>query len=365
MQTQGVELIMKNFEKQLDIIKKFDIKGNVISIDNCGDGHINWTFLAITDAGEKYLLQKINKNVFKNPAHVMENIMNVTAFLKEKGEETLSVIPTLSGELMAWQDDDCYRVYDFIDDTITYQIAENTQVFKNAGEAFGNFQKTLSSFNAESLYEIIADFHNTPVRYKNFCNSVDKNLSGRLKDCADEVKFVNDRCDTYGKIVEGIASGDIPLRVTHNDTKLNNVLMDAKTKKSRAVIDLDTVMPGSMLYDFGDAIRFGASTAEEDEKDLSKVHFDIDMFRAYTEGFCGALKDSITEKEAQLIPYSAYLMTMECGMRFLADFIDGDVYFSTKYPEHNLVRCRTQFRLAEEMEKSMDEMSKIVYECIK
>ena len=355
---------MKNFERQLEIIKKFDIKGNVTDIDNCGDGHINSTFLAITDADEKYLLQKINTNVFTNPAHVMENIMNVTSFLKEKGEETLNVVPTLTGALMAWQDDDCYRVYNYIENTITYQIAENTQVFKNAGEAFGNFQKTLSSFDAETLHEIIADFHNTPVRYKNFCSSVDKNLSGRLDECLDEVKFVKDRCDTYGKIVEGIKSGDIPLRVTHNDTKLNNVLMDAVTKKARAVIDLDTVMPGSMLYDFGDAIRFGASTAAEDEQNLDKVHFDINMFRAYAQGFCGALEGSVTDEEAKLLPYSAYLMTMECGMRFLADFIDGDTYFSTKYPEHNLVRCRTQLCLAEEMENCMEEMQSIIDECI-
>lgn len=356
---------MNNFERQIDIIAKFDIDGTVVSIDNCGDGHINSTFLAVTDKGSKYLLQKINTGVFQHPEEVMENIVNVTDFLKERGEETLNVIKSLDGELMVWDNDECYRVYDFIEDAVTYQIAEDEEVFKNAGEAFGNFQKTLSDFDASMLHEIISDFHNTPVRYKNFCKSVEKNLSGRLSYCKEEVEFVKNHADTYGDIVSGIEKGDIPLRVTHNDTKLNNILMDAITKKARAVIDLDTVMPGSMLYDFGDAIRFGASTAAEDEKDLDKVHFDINMFRAYAEGFCGALKDAITEKEAQLLPYSAYLMTMECGMRFLADFIDGDKYFSTKYPEHNLVRCRTQLRLAEEMEQSINEMKKIIDECVK
>ncbi len=355
---------MNNFERQIDIIANFDIDGKVVSINNCGDGHINSTFLAVTDTDAKYLLQKINTDVFVHPENVMENIVNVTNFLKENGQETLSVIKTLGGELMIWDNGECYRVYDFIEDTVTYQIADE-EVFKNAGEAFGNFQKTLADFDASGLYDIIADFHNTPVRYKNFCKSVDKNRSGRLNVCSKEVTFVKDRSETYAQIVEGIASGKIPLRVTHNDTKLNNILMDKKTKKARAVIDLDTVMPGSMLYDFGDAIRFGASTAAEDEKDLDKVHFDMNMFRAYAEGFCGALKESITQKEAELLPYSAYLMTMECGMRFLADFIDGDKYFSTKYPEHNLDRCRTQFKLASEMEQSIDKMNEIIKECIR
>ena len=355
---------MKNFERQIDIIAKFDIDGKVVSIDNCGDGHINSTFLAVTDKGTKYLLQKINTSVFPHPEDVMDNIVHVTDFLKEKGQETLNVIKTLDGELTVWDNDECYRVYDFIEDAVTYQLADE-EIFKNAGAAFGEFQKTLSDFDASGLHEIIANFHNTPVRYSNFCKAVEKNLSGRLSECSKEVSFVNNHADTYGDIVRGIENGEIPLRVTHNDTKLNNILMDANTKKARAVIDLDTVMPGSMLYDFGDAIRFGASTAAEDEKDLSKVHFDINMFRAYAEGFCGALKDAMTDKEAELLPYSAYLMTMECGMRFLSDFIDGDTYFSTKYPEHNLDRCRTQFKLPAELDSSIDKMITIIDECVK
>ena len=354
---------MSNFERQIDIIANFDIDGEVVSIDVCGDGHINSTFLAITDKGTKYLLQKINTGVFPKPLDVMDNIVHVTEFLKEKGQETLNVIKTRDGNLVIWDGEECYRVYDFIENTVTYQLADE-EIFRNAGAAFGEFQKTLSDFDASELHEIIANFHNTPVRYKNFCASVEKNRSGRLAECGEEVNFVKERENTYGDIVKGIEDGGIPLRVTHNDTKLNNILMDAATKKARAVIDLDTVMPGSMLYDFGDAIRFGASTAAEDEKDLEKVHFDINMFRAYAEGFCGALKDAITEKEAQLLPYSAYLMTMECGMRFLGDFIDGDTYFSTKYPEHNLDRCRTQFKLASEMEQCFDEMKKIIDECV-
>ena len=189
--------------------------------------------------------------------------------------------------------------------------------------------------------------------------AVDANSVGRLDSCMDEVKFVTDRGDTYSKIHNGLADGSIPVRTTHNDTKLNNILMDKDTGKARAIVDLDTVMPGSMLYDFGDAIRFSASTGAEDEKDLDKIHFDMDLFAAYTKGYLKALGNKITEKELDLMPYSAYLMTMECGMRFLTDYLSGDVYFNTHYPEHNLIRCRTQFKLASEMEKQFDKMSEI------
>ena len=203
-----------------------------------------------------------------------------------------------------------------------------------------------------------------PLPMVHLSTAVKINKSGRLETCRKEVQFVTERVDTYGEIVKGLIDGTIPLRVTHNDTKLNNILLDPVTRKGKAIIDLDTVMPGSMLYDFGDSIRFGASTAAEDEKDLAKVHFDISLFKAYAEGFCSAVKDSITPRERELFPYSAYLMTMECGMRFLADYIDGDTYFATKYPEHNLVRCRTQFALAYEMQQQMDEMKKIVDDII-
>ena len=355
------DISVKDFTEEFKVIKKFDIEGEVSDIRPFGNGHINRTFLITTDKG-RYVLQEINSNVFKKPREVMENIINVTEYLKSVNEETLNFRRTLDGDILQKFDGGYFRVYDMVEDTITYDTVENADVFKSAGAAFGNFQNKLSGFDASVLHETISRFHDTPNRYENFKKAVEGNIKDRLKDCEKEVAFVNDRADTFAKITEGIADGSVPLRVTHNDTKLNNILIDENTKKARVVIDLDTIMPGSMLYDFGDAIRFGASTAAEDEKDIDKVHFDKELFRAYADGFCNAVGSRMTEKEKELLPYSAYLMTMECGMRFLTDFLEGDTYFGTAYPTHNLVRCRTQFRLAKEMQEQKDEMLKIVYE---
>jgi N-acetylhexosamine 1-kinase len=261
--------------------------------------------------------------------------------------------------------EDCYRVYDFIENTITYQKVTDQEVFKNSGKSFGEFQNYLAEFDASKLTETIKRFHDTPKRFADFKAALEADVKGRAKDCQEEIAFILSHENTYGIAMEGLKNGSLPLRVTHNDTKLNNILMDAETGKARAVIDLDTIMPGSMLFDFGDSIRFGASTAAEDEKDLDKVHFDIRLFQAYAEGYCGAVKDSITPREAELLPYGSYLMTIECGMRFLADYLAGDTYFATKYPEHNLVRCRTQIRLASEMEAQFEDMGKIIQEILK
>lgn len=355
---------MQDYMKEYNVLKGFAIEGEVKNIAPYGEGHINSTFLAETTA-KNYILQKINTVVFKQPENVMNNILLVTEHIEKKGALSLTVIKTNDGQPMLKTEDGCYRVYDFIENSLTLQKAENAEDFRNAGFSFGEFQKALSDFDASALSETIARFHDTPNCFENFKKAVEENKSGRLEACEKETEFVLERKDTYDKIVKALADKSIPLRVTHNDTKLNNILMDPETRKGKAVIDLDTVMPGSMLYDFGDSIRFGASTAAEDEKDLDKVHFDIELFRAYAEGFLSALGDSITEKERELLPYSAYLMTIECGMRFLTDYIDGDVYFATKYPEHNLVRCRTQFKLAYEMQQQEKEMSKVIDEILK
>ena len=343
--------------------EQFDLQGKIISIEPYGEGHINLTLL-VTTTEKRYIMQKMNTRIFNDPDSLMKSICMVTEHLRNRGVGTLHVIPTKDGKSFL-KGDDCYRVYAFIEDTITYQTVTDKEVFKNSGEAFGEFQNYLAEFDASELKETIKDFHNTPKRFKDFKKALDEDVCGRAKDCEKEIAFVLERENTLGKVVAGLQDGSIPLRVTHNDTKLNNILMDAETGKAKAVIDLDTIMPGSMLYDFGDSIRFGASTAAEDEKDLSKVHFDIELFKAYAEGYCGAVKNSITKREAELLPYGAYLMTIECGMRFLADHLAGDTYFATKYAGHNLVRCRTQFALAKEMEEQMSQMNAIIENILK
>ena len=340
------------------VAESFCLQGEITEICPYGEGHINLTLL-VTTTEKRYIMQKMNTRVFSDPDSLMANIVGVTEHLKARGIETLNVVPTKSGESFL-KGVDCYRVYDFIENTVTYQSASDKEVFKNSGKAFGEFQNYLAEFDASKLTETIKRFHDTPNRFANFKAALAEDKLGRAKECKDEIDFILSHENTYGIAMDGLKDGSLPLRVTHNDTKLNNILMDAETGAARAVIDLDTIMPGSMLFDFGDSIRFGASTAAEDEKDLTKVHFDIELFKAYAEGYCSAVKDSITAREAELLPYGAYLMTIECGMRFLADYLAGDTYFATKYPGHNLVRCRTQIRLASEMEAQFKEMGKII-----
>ncbi len=346
---------MDNLDK---VLENFLIEGKVKSVEPYGAGHINVTYLVTTDK-KRYILQKMNTSVFPDSDGLMQNIVGVTNYLKEKRVETLSVINTIDGKPYL-KGENSYRVYDFIENTITYQTAPSVEVFKASGKAFGEFQNYLAGYDASKLTEPIKHFHDTPKRYRDFLRALDKDILDRAKTCKEEIDFVISHDKTYSTIVDDLASKRLPLRVTHNDTKLNNILMDEKTGTARAVIDLDTIMPGSMLYDFGDSIRFGASTAKEDETDLSKVHFSLDLFKSYSEGYIGAVKGSITDRELTLMPYSAYLMTIECGMRFLTDYLSGDTYFATKYPEHNLVRSRTQFRLAKEMEENFDKMLEIV-----
>ncbi len=344
------------------IAERFSIGGPILSLSPYGEGHINRTYLVHTEGGD-YILQKVNTAIFPDFAGLMNNIRAVTDYLRQNGVETMEIVPTRDGadyitEPCAW------RMYKMIENTVTYQTVTDAAVFSNAGRAFGDFQNRLSGFDASVLTETIPNFHNTPKRFRDFKESLSSDVCKRAVTCEEETAFVLARENTYSRVTDGLSEGTIPLRVTHNDTKLNNILMDAKTNQARAIVDLDTIMPGSMLYDFGDAIRFGASTAAEDERDLTKVHFSLPLFRAYAEGFCDAVRDSITGAEAALLPYSAYLMTMECGMRFLGDYLAGDTYFATAYPEHNLIRARTQLRLAAEMEGRFDEMDRIIAEIL-
>ncbi len=347
------------------ILKHFAID---VSPSAYGNGHINDTY--IVHSRPSYILQRINTNVFKDADGVMENIQGVTEHLRKKilaaggdpNRETLTVIPTTDGKpYYRDQDGSCYRVYNFIENAKSYDLVENPMQLYHAARMFGKFQNMLADYPAEKLHETIVDFHNTVVRYDQFKDALKNDKAGRAASVAEEIRFVLDReCDA-GVVVNAIAEGRIPLRVTHNDTKLNNVLLDETTGEGVCVIDLDTVMPGSLLYDYGDALRFGGSTGAEDEKDLSKIWFDIENFRAFTRGFLETLP-SITEEELRLLPFSIKLMTLECGSRFLADYLNGDVYFKTHYPEHNLDRCRTQFKLVADIEAKMDELNAIVAE---
>lgn len=354
---------MTDFTKEFNAARQFRLEGEPQTICYYGEGHINVTYLVTTER-KRYIMQKMNTRVFPDSVALMKNICAVTEFLRARGVETLNVVPTKTGAPFL-QDGENWRVYDFIEGTVTYQTVSDKEAFRNSGKAFGEFQNHLAHFDASLLTETISRFHDTPNRFENFKAALAADAFGRAADCAEECDFVFSHANTYGVIMEELKNGNLPLRVTHNDTKLNNILMDAVTNEARAVIDLDTVMPGSLLFDFGDSIRFGASTAAEDEPDLGKVHFSLDLFRTYAEGYCGAVRSSLTRREAELLPYSAYLMTVECGMRFLTDYLSGDVYFAVKYARHNLVRARTQLRLAGEIERSLGQMKAIVAEILK
>ena len=359
----------------LDIIKQFPDFGKINGYKPITDGHINDTYVVeyLLDDGAvaKYLLQRINTNVFKKPVELMENVMGVTAHLRNKiiavgGDpmrETLTVYPAKDGKNYVMSDDGgCWRLYNFVDDTYSINELTNPEDFRNAALTFGNFQKLLADYPIETLHDTIPNFHNTPSRFNDFKTAVENNFSGRKEECLPEIEFVLAREKDCSIITDLLDSGVMPLKVTHNDTKLNNVLFDKKTNKGICVVDLDTVMPGSSLYDFGDSIRFGANTAAEDEKDLSKVSLSLEYFKAYVDGYLETAGDSLTKEEVDLLPFASKLLTFECGMRFLADFLNGDVYFKTEYPEHNLVRARTQFKLVADIEAKMDEMTAIVDE---
>lgn len=352
-----------------EVSEKFKINGRAVSIMPYGEGHINETYLLVTDEGFKYILQKINHRLFKDVPRLMRNIELVTAHIADKvrqrggdiAREVLTIVRTDEGKSYFGSEDTGYfRVYIFIENATAHQVVQKSEHFYQSAYAFGTFQNQLADFDASQLYETIPNFHNTSVRFENFKKAVEADKAGRLKLVKKEVDFVLEREDYCGRIVRLLESGQMPLKVTHNDTKLNNVMIDDATGKAVAVIDLDTVMPGSSCYDFGDSIRFGCNPAAEDEVDLSKVNFRLDLFKTYTEGYLAALKN-ISDTEKQNLAFSAILMTYECGMRFLTDYLEGDTYFRIKRENHNLDRARTQFKLVSDMEKLLEQMNEIVY----
>ena len=339
------------------------------SIERYGAGHINDTFAVwAADQSKRFILQRINTDTFTDPAGLMENICGVTRYLRQQilargGDpvrETLNVIPTRDGKpYYTDPEGGAWRAYIFVEGTVCLQKVENEQDFYTVAETFGNFQNQLAGYPAATLHETIARFHDTPNRYANFEKALAADVMGRAKDIAPEIAFIRAHEADCHTLVDQLAAGVLPLRVTHNDTKLNNVLIDEKTGKGICVIDLDTIMPGLSAYDFGDSIRFGANDCAEDEPDQTKVHFSLHLYEVFAKGYLSAAGSAMTEAERKSLPWGAKLMTLECGIRFLTDYLEGDHYFKISRPAQNLDRARTQFTLVQGMEKEFDAMTRI------
>ena len=306
--------------------------------------------------------------MFKDVNGLMENIVRVTGHIYERlkrdggdVEHALRVIKTKNGkDFFQDEESNYYRLYNFIEGAVSIERRATPEEFRLSAEGFGRFQKMLDGFNADKLHETIKDFHNTRVRYDNFLKAIEENRAGRRESVAEEIRFFVERKEYCGKIVDMLGNGEMPIRVTHNDTKLNNVLINIEEMKASTVIDLDTVMPGSIVYDFGDSIRSGANTGAEDEKELEKVSFSLELFESYVKGFLKEVGERLTESEKENLAFGAILMTYECGMRFLTDHLNGDIYFRIHRENHNLDRARTQMKMVSEMESLLDRMKKII-----
>ena len=361
---------MNNFDFA-ELVAQFEVQGTFSGCKRYGEGHINDTFKVTTEENGKevhYILQRINSRLFPDVEKLMHNIALVTDFCRrsvlarggDPMRECLTLIRTKDNKAYYHDGANYFRMYVFIENATSYQSVRAPRDFYESAVAFGNFANLLADFDASQLHEVLPNFHNTRIRYENFETAVKKDICGRAKEVEREIAWVRAHKKLCGKLVDAIAAKEIPLRVTHNDTKLNNVMLDDQTGKGIAVIDLDTVMPGSLCYDFGDSIRFGCNSAAEDEPDLTKVHFLFDLYKTYLEGYLSAVGNGITQREKELLPWGAILMTYECGMRFLTDYLEGDTYFRTHRPGHNLDRARTQFRLVDEMLACFDKMQAAV-----
>jgi Ser/Thr protein kinase RdoA (MazF antagonist) len=357
----------------VDVAGHFQFTGTFLEANPYGFGHINDTYAAWFQKGDapmhRYLLQRINHQVFRHPEELMQNIVRVTRHLRDKiiagggdpGRETLNLIPTVDGgSFYRTSDGQYWRAYIFIEGARTYEIAASLDRVYNAARAFGNFQRLLADFPAEQLYATIPDFHHTRKRFGAFVRSVEHDALNRAWAVRPEISFVEKRAGEMSILLDLLAHGKLPERVTHNDTKFNNVMIDDQIGEGICVIDLDTVMPGLSLYDFGDTVRSGANTAAEDEQDLGKVSFDLEIFDSLTRGYLDSARDFLTPAEIDCLAFSARLMTLECGMRFLTDHLNGDLYFRVHRKNHNLERCRTQFKMIEGMERQFDRMLAIV-----
>lgn len=354
----------------VEIVFQFDISGEYVSAELWGQGNINDTYLVtLENKGErrKYIVQRVNHNVFKNVPRLMDNVVRVTEHIRneiiaEGGDPSrtvLNFIKTKDGNNYLIYEDNYFRAYYFIDDVMSYQVVSDLRCFYESAVAFGRFQKYLSTFPAEMLYEVIPDFHNTRARYDKFIRALNENKAGRADLVKEECNFVIAREKYVDKFIDMLKTGVIPTKVTHNDTKVNNVLVDKQTGKAICVIDLDTVMPGSVLYDFGDSIRSGCSSSSEDASPDS-VTFRMDYFEHYAKGFLREVGNTLTEEEIENLAFAGIMMTLECGIRFLTDYLEGDVYFKIKDSEHNLRRTRTHIKLVKDMESELPNMEAII-----
>ena len=346
------------------IVSHFQLQGAPVRCERYGNGHINETYLLETDAPHAYILQKVNRQVFPDVPNLMRNIQLVTSYLWQQTPDprrVLTLVPTTDGQAyMVDPDGEFWRVYEFVTDSLCLDRPENERDLQQSGLAFGTFQNQLAFFPAHTLTEIIPHFHDTPVRYEQLKDAIRMDRAGRVKEAEAEIEAYMAFEKYAGFLMNLLKQGELPLRVTHNDTKLNNVLLDAATRTPLCVIDLDTVMPGLAANDFGDSIRFGAATAREDEQDLSKVGMSLQLFEAYARGFLSACGTRLTPLEKETLPMGAMLMTLECGSRFLADYFNGDVYFHNARPGQNLCRARTHIKMAQDMESKLGQMRKII-----
>ena len=360
-------------ERESKALSNFHLDGEVKSIERFGSGHINDSFLVVLDQADgtvnRVVLQRLNTQVFTKPEEVMENIMGVSSFLRKKiiehggdpDRETVNVIPSKDGTpYFIDEEDNFWRCYIYIENATGYDQVETPEDFYQSAVAFGNFQRLLADYPAETLHETIEGFHDTKARFEVFKKAVAEDAFGRASNVQKEIDFVLSHEDVANVFGDMQARGELPLRVTHNDTKLNNVMIDNDTHKGICVIDLDTVMPGLAMNDFGDSIRFGASTAAEDEPDLDKVWCDMKLYEVYVKGFIEGCGGKLTKTEIEMLPMGAKVMTFECGMRFLTDYLQGDTYFRVHREGQNLDRCRTQFKLVADMENKWDTMNEII-----
>ena len=365
----------KNAEYLREVLDAFPFPKPVLGAVRYGQGHINETYCVLCQGNEgdclRFILQGLSSAAFPHPEELMENFVGITTYLREKIEETggdpsretLSVIQTTDGrDYYTNAGGKAWRLMPFIENTECYQSA-TPELFEASARAFGRFQRLLQGYPAQTLHETIPNFHNTEDRFAKFQAAVAADKMDRAKLVQPEIRFVLARQADCSVALDALRDGKLPLRVTHNDTKLNNVLFDRDTREGICVIDLDTTMPGLSINDFGDSIRFGANHCAEDEKDLSKVNLDLELYGVYTRGFLEGAAGSLTDAELAYLPWGARLMTLECGIRFLTDYLEGDHYFHIRYPEQNLDRCRTQFKLVQDMEENFDRMSQIVWDC--